>query len=177
MFNPSSRDCPSLNADIIRLAFGECPFGRRRLVKKHLAGCDHCQDLYESYRTLSSGLAGLPHRRPEKSLLEKVWLSTIGQPSGWWSSVKPAWQWIPVFLVILLTCLVFYQLHDRPPTTAYSEEEISKARAQAQMALGFWGKTMADTRSTLQRNLPPPSVTQPVRTGLHLALKPFKLGE
>jgi len=174
MSEKRKESCDGLSNELVQRAFGELSMSRRRRLAKHTHRCPHCQAEYEDLRSLAKGLASLPHEHAPQALLAQVRDKTLALPMGRRGTVR---AWVTAVLAVVLASLALFRFAGRPAPTVYSAEEIAHARIQGEMAMGIWGKAMADTRSIIDRRKPSVSLNRSVHRSLALALKPFTTGE
>lgn len=170
-----SKTCLPFQEEIVRLAFQECSFWRRLAVQRHLRTCPDCRALYASYQSTAQELRALPYLSMPSSVRARALAVTVNRSKA--AGRQPVWQWACLSVMTVLACLAIYRYSTRPPLQAYSPDEVLRAKAQVQTALGVWGKAMAETRTSVVENLLPSSIDRPVQNSLYLALKPFKTGE
>lgn len=166
--------CDRLADELVQGAFGELPLNHRRRLTKHMQRCPHCQEEYRNLRSLAKGLAALPREHAPQALLAQVRGKTLASPMQRRGTVR---MWAMAALAVFLVSLALFRFAGRQAPAAYSAEEIAHARAQVQMAMGIWGKAMADTRTIIDRQKPSGSLSRSVHRSLALALKPFTTGE
>lgn len=166
--------CHRLADELALWAFGELPLNRRRRLATHRRHCPRCREEYEDLRSLARGLTALPHEHAPQALLEQVRNKTLALPMGRRGTIR---VWATAVVAVLLVSLALFRFAGRQTPAVYSEEEIARARAQVQMAMGIWGKAMADTRTILDQQKPSGSLNRSVHRSLALALKPFTTGE
>ena len=166
--------CRRLADELVQRAFGELPLNRRHWLATHRHRCPRCREEYKDLRSLARGLAALPREHAPRALLDQVLDQTLALPMGRRGTIR---VWATAVVAVLLVSLALFRFAGRQTQAVYSAEEIARARAQVQMAMGIWGKAMADTRTILDRQKPSGLLNRSVHRGLALALKPFTPGE
>lgn len=166
--------CDRVTDELVQRAFGELPLYRRRKLAKHMRQCPHCRAEYQDLSSLARGLAALPREHAPLALLEQVRGRSLASPIQRRGTIR---VWATAVVAVLLVSLALFRFTGRQAPAAYSAEEIARARAQVQMAMGIWGKAMADTRTIIDQQKPSGSLNRSVHRSLALALKPFTTGE
>ncbi|MBC7186496.1 MAG: zf-HC2 domain-containing protein [Calditrichaeota bacterium] len=154
---------------------GELTRRERREVERHLRTCPRCRAELEANAALRASLRTLPVLSCPEGVMERLPLPGRAQPArkrvlalrprlAWRLALAGAAAAVALFLVIRRPALP-----PQPEESAYSPEQVVRARHDVELAFAYVNHALRLTERTLQEEVLPSQVVEPLKRGVSTA--------